>query len=67
MLVLNQEYVLDSKDFSLRGQLSKVTAVLFSGLNVCTFKISYHQGTLPLSSPGGRGVNVTIAIEEFNF
>ncbi len=28
-------------------------------MNVCTFKISYHQGTLPLSSPGGRGVNMS--------
>ena len=43
------------------------TSVLFPGLNVGTFKISYHQGRLPLSSIGGRGVNMTIAVEEFNF
>ena len=44
-----------------------LNSVLFPGLNVCTFKTSYHQGTLPLSSPGGHEVNMTIAVEEFNF
>ena len=43
------------------------TSVLFPGLNMCTFKISYHHGTLPLSSPGGHGVNMAIAVEEFSF
>ncbi len=38
------------------------TSVLFPGLNVCTFKICYHHGTLPLSSPGGHGVNMAIAV-----
>ncbi len=37
-------------------------SVLFLGLNVCTFEISYHQGMLPLSSPGGHGVNMTVAV-----
>ena len=32
---------------------------------MCAFKLSHHQGTLPLSSPGGRAVNMTIAVEEF--
>ncbi len=42
-------------------------SVLFPGVNVCTFKISHHQGMLPLSSPGGCGINMSIAVEEFNF